>query len=192
MDGRPIDGTRSVYSSGAIFFHWMIGVLIIANLAIGFLHDGFPPAARSLAMGFHKSTGILVIVLTIGRIAWRIAHRPPPLPATVKSWEKGVSHAVHWTLYALMLALPITGWLMSSAGKRKFGIDFYGLFPVPFLPVTQDPAAATTYAERHEQLGWIALALLVLHVGGAAKHYFVDRDRTVQRILPWLRDRSPA
>ncbi len=142
---------------------------------------------RRLAMGFHKSTGILVIVLTLGRIAWRLTHKPPPLPATVKSWEKGMSHAVHWLLYALMLALPLTGWLMSSAGKRKYALDFYGIFPIPYLPVGQDQAAAGIYAERHEQLGWLALALLVLHLAGAAKHYFLDRDRTVERILPWLR-----
>ena len=123
----------------------------------------------------------------------RIANeKPPPLPATVKSWEKGLAHAAHWSLYALMLALPVTGWLMSSAGKRKYPLDFYGLFPIPYLPVAQNEAAAQTYADRHELLGWIALALLILHLSGAAKHYFIDRDRTVQRMLPWLKNRSPA
>ena len=190
MDERPIDGTRSFYSKGAIFFHWTIGLLIIANLAIGFLHDGFSDDARKLAMGFHKSTGILVIVLTLGRIIWRVMHKPPPLPATVRGWEKGLAHAAHWLLYALMLALPLTGWLMSSAGKRKNPLDFYGLFPIPYLPVAQNEAAAHTYADRHEMLGWIALALLILHLSGAAKHYFMHRDRTVQRMLPWLKDRS--
>lgn len=189
MDERPIDGTRSFYSKGAMFFHWTIALLIIANLAIGLLHDGFPKSIQGLAMGFHKSTGILVIVLTLGRIAWRIAHRPPPLPATVTRLEKGVAHAVHWVLYALMLAMPLTGWLMSSAGKRKYPIDFYGLFPVPYLPVAQNEAAAHTYAERHEQLGYLALALIALHVAGAAKHYFIDKDRTVHRMLPWAKAR---
>ena len=185
-------GGRSFYSKGAMVFHWTIAILIIANLLIGFFHEGFSPALRATAMGFHKSTGILIIVLTLGRIAWRITHKPPPLPATVRPWEKGLAHGVHWLLYALMLAMPITGWLMSSAGKRKYPLDFYGLFPLPYLPVAQQQAAAHTYAERHEQLGYIALGLLVLHLGGAAKHYFLDRDRTVQRMLPWLRDRSPA
>lgn len=183
---------RSFYSKGAMFFHWAIAILIIANLIIGFFHDDFAPGFRAVAMGFHKSTGILVILLTLGRIAWRITHKPPPLPATVKPWEKGLAHAVHWTLYALMLAMPITGWLMSSAGKRKNPLDFYGLFPIPYLPVAQEEAAAHTYADRHEQLAIIALALLVLHLGGVVKHYFMDRDRTVQRMLPLLKDRSAA
>lgn len=183
---------RSFYSKGAMVFHWTIAVLITANLVIGFFHEGWAPDVRAVAMGFHKSTGILIILLTLGRIAWRITHRPPPLPATVKPWEKGLAHAVHWTLYALMLALPLTGWLMSSAGKRKFPLDFYGLFPIPYLPVAQNEAAAGTYAERHEQLAFIALALLILHLGGVVKHYFMDRDRTVQRMLPLLKDRSPA
>ncbi|HTI30635.1 MAG TPA: cytochrome b [Sphingomonas sp.] len=187
------DGTgRSFYSKGAMFFHWTIAALIILNLIIGFFHEGMAPAARGFAMSVHKSTGILVIALTLGRIAWRFTHRPPPLPVTVKSWEKGLAHAVHWTLYALMLALPLTGWLMSSAGKRKNVLDFYGLFQVPYLPVAQEEAAAHTYAERHEQLAYIMLALLVLHLAGAAKHYFMDRDRTVHRMLPVLKDRSPA
>ncbi len=183
---------RSFYSRGAMFFHWTIALLIIANLIIGFLHEGFPPAVRGLSIGLHKSTGILVIILTLGRIAWRLTHKPPPLPDTVKNWERGLAHATHWLLYALMLGLPITGWLMSSAGKRKYPLDFYGLFPVPYLPVAQNEASVHTYADRHELLGWIALALLILHLSGAAKHYFVDRDRTVQRMLPWQRDRSPA
>lgn len=192
MDGQVIEGGRSTYSKGAIFFHWTIGTLIILNLAIGFLHDGFPPALNALSMGFHKSTGILVIVLTLGRIAWRITHKPPPLPATVKPWEKGLAHAVHWTLYALMLALPFTGWLMTSAGSRKYPVDFYWLFEVGYLPIAQNKAAAGTYADRHEFLGFVALALLVLHIGGALKHYFFDGDGTLQRMAPWLRDRLPA
>jgi cytochrome b561 len=187
------DGSgRSFYSKGAMVFHWTIAILIIVNLIIGFFHESMTEDVRRIAMGIHKSTGILVIVLTLGRIAWRITHKPPPLPATVKSWEKGLAHAVHWLLYALMLALPLTGWLMSSAGKRKFPLDFYGLFPLPYLPVAQQEAAAHTYAERHEQLAFIALALLVLHLAGVVKHYFFDKDRTVQRMLPLLKDRSAA
>lgn len=192
MAGNAGGEARSFYSKGAMVFHWTIAILIIANLIIGFFHDGFPDDVRRTAMGFHKSTGILVIVLTLGRIAWRFTHKPPPLPATVKRWEKGLAHAAHWLLYALMLALPVTGWLMSSAGKRKYPLDFYGMFPVPYLPVAQNEATAHIFADRHEMLGWIALALLVVHLSGAAKHYFMDRDRTVQRMLPWLKDRSPA
>ena len=192
MDEYAGDTGRSYYSKGAMFFHWTIALLIIVNLIIGFFHEGLAPGLRVVAMGIHKSTGLLVVVLTLGRIAWRITHRPPPLPASVKSLEKGLAHAVHWLLYVLMLALPLTGWLLTSAGKRKNPLDFYGLFPVPYLPVAQDEAAAHTYADRHELLGWIALALLVLHLAGVVKHYFFDRDRTVQRMLPVLEDRSPA
>lgn len=186
-DSRPIDGSRSTYSRGAIALHWAIGLLIILNLAIGFLHEGAPASARGWLMGFHKSTGILVLALTLGRIAWRLTHRPPPLPASVKPWEKGLAHATHWTLYLLMFALPLTGWLMSSAGKRKYPLDFYSAFPVPYLPIAQNEAAARMYAERHEWLGWIALALIVLHLAGALKHHVFDQDRTLHRMLPLVR-----
>lgn len=184
-DARPVDGRRSVYSRGAIAFHWAIGLLIILNLAIGFLHESFDRSYQGALIGFHKSTGILVIALTLGRILWRLTHRPPPLPGSVKPWEKGLAHLTHWSLYLLMIAMPLTGWLMTSAGKRKYPLDFYAVFPIPYLPVAQNEAAARSYAERHELLGWIALALLVLHVGGALKHLLLDRDNTVYRMLPW-------
>lgn len=186
IDARPIDGRPSTYSRVAIAFHWSIGLLIVLNLAIGFLHETASPSLRGALIGFHKSTGILVLVLTAGRIVWRLTHRPPPLPSTVKPWEKGLAHAVHWSLYLLMFGLPLTGWLMSSAGKRKYPLDFYTAFPIPYLPVAQDEAAARVYAERHELLGWIALALVVLHLAGALKHQLIDHDRTLHRILPLL------
>jgi cytochrome b561 len=186
------NAVRSNYSRGAIALHWSIGVLMILNLLGGFFHESFGKAAVPLIMGLHKSTGILILVLTVGRLVWRLTHRPPPLADTVKRWEKGLAHATHWAFYLLMFALPITGWLMSSAGGRKYPISFYGLFPVPFLPVAQDKAAANIYAERHEMLGFIIAALIILHIAAALKHHLLDKDNTVVRMLPMLRDRGTS
>jgi cytochrome b561 len=181
---------RSTYSRGAIAFHWTIGVLMILNVLGGFLHESFGEAAVPVIMGLHKATGILILFLTIGRLLWRLTYRPPPLAETVKGWEKGLAHAVHWSFYLLMFALPITGWLMTSAGSRKWPISFYGLFDVPFLPVAQDKAASGIYADRHEFLGIVVGVLIVLHVAAALKHHLFDRDNTVARMLPWLRGRA--
>lgn len=184
--------SRSTYSRGAIAFHWTIGVLMILNVLGGWFHESFGQAAMGLIMGLHKATGILILVLTAARLLWRLTHRPPPLPGTVKPWEKGLAHAVHWTFYLLMFALPITGWLMVSAGSRKWPTSFYGLFDVPYLPVVQDKAAAGVYADRHEFLGIVVSALIVLHIAAALKHHLIDRDNTVLRMLPWLRGSATA
>ena len=182
--------TRSSYSRVAIVLHWMIGVLMILNILGGFFHESFGKAAVPIIMSLHKATGILVLALTVTRLIWRLTHRPPPLAATVRGWEKGLAHATHWSFYILMFALPMTGWLMSSAGGRKYSISFYGLFDVPFLPVAQDKAAANVFAERHEVLGFIIVGLIILHVAAALKHHLFDKDNTVIRMLPILRDRA--
>jgi cytochrome b561 len=182
-----MDAARSTYSRGAIAFHWTIGILLILNVLGGFLHESFGEAAVGTIMGLHKATGITILFLSAGRLIWRLTHRPPPLAATVKGWEKGLAHAVHWTFYLLMFALPMTGWLMVSAGSRKWPTSFYGLFDVPYLPVAQDKIAAGIYHDRHELLGIIVAVLIVLHIAAALKHHLFDRDNTVVRMLPLLR-----
>ncbi len=181
--------TRSTYSRVAIALHWTIGALMILNVLGGFFHESFGKAAVPIIMPLHKATGILVLVLTVARLMWRLTHRPPPLAATVRSWERGLAHATHWSFYFLMFALPMTGWLMSSSGARKYSISFYGLFDVPFLPVAQDKAAANIFAERHQLLGYIIAALIILHILAALKHHRFDKDDTVVRMLPTSRGR---
>src|SRR5689334_18376944 len=105
------------YSGVAIAFHWIIALLLIVNLAVGLLHDAIP-ALRAWMPG-HKAIGITVLALTAGRIAWRLAHRAPPLPAQTPAWEKGLAHATHWTLYALLLLMPLSGWAMVSGTEKR-------------------------------------------------------------------------
>jgi cytochrome b561 len=168
------------YSRVAIALHWTIAALIIVNLAIGLLHESLLPGTIPL----HKSIGMLVLALSVVRLLWRLTHRPPPLPLTVKGWEKGLAHAVHWALYLLMILLPLSGWFFTSASPKRYPLSFFGLFPLPPLPVAQDKAVSDIVAERHEQFAWIMIALLVLHVAAALKHRFVDYDRTLDRMLP--------
>jgi cytochrome b561 len=182
---------RSRYSSVAIAFHWTIGILIIANLLGGLLHESFGDAAAGLIIGLHKATGILILFLSLARLAWRLGHRPPPLAVTLKRWEIGLAHATHWLFYIMMIALPMTGWLMSSAGSRKWPISFFGLFDVPFLPVAQDKAFSHTMGESHEILGFLTIGLVVLHVAAALKHHLFDGDNTVERMIPILKAKRP-
>jgi cytochrome b561 len=168
------------YSRVAITLHWTIAVLIIVNLAIGLLHETLFKGAIPL----HKSIGMLVLVLSIVRLGWRLTHRPPGLPATVKRWERGLAHAVHWLFYALMILIPLSGWVFTSASPKRYPLDFFGVVPLPMFPVAQDKAVSHMVAERHEQLAYLMIALLVLHIGAALKHRFLDRDLTLDRMMP--------
>jgi cytochrome b561 len=177
-----ISGER--YSRVAIAFHWTIALLVVANLVIGIGHDAIPALRR--LMGAHKAIGIAVLALTAARIAWRLTHRPPALPAGTPAWEKGVAHATHGTLYLLMIAMPVTGWLMVSGpgpGPAR-PLSWFGLFDVPLLPVGS--GAADLGHDAHGLLGWLMLALVVLHVGAALRHHLLLRDTVLVRIAPIL------
>ncbi|MEG3163018.1 cytochrome b [Sphingomonas sp. PB2P19] len=171
------------YSTVAIWFHWTIALLVVLNLAVGLLSDPIP--ALRPWMAAHKSIGITVLVLTFGRIAWRLAHRAPPLPAGTQAWEKGVAHATHWTLYLLLVAMPLTGWLMVSGTDKRRPLDWFGLFDIPYLPVSK--AAGGFGHEAHGVLGWLMLALVVLHVAAALRHHLILRDTVLARMAPMVR-----
>lgn len=175
-------GRGERYSHGAIAFHWTIALLVIANLIIGIGHDGIP-FLRTL-MGAHKAIGVTVLVLTVGRIAWRIAHRPPALPVGTPAWEKGVAHATHWILYILMLAMPLTGWLMVSGPGPQRPMTWFGLFAIPTLPAST--GMADLGHDAHGVLGWLMAALVVLHIAAALRHHLVLRDTVLVRIAPAL------
>ena len=171
------------YSRVAIGFHWTIAALILVNLAIGLLHDAFKGVPL---IPLHKSIGITVLVLSIARLGWRLAHPAPALPAHVPGWQRAASAVTHWALYALMILMPLTGWWFVSAATKRYPLDWFGLFPVPYLPVSAGGPLTRT---AHELLGWTMLALILLHVAGALKHHLIDRDAVLARMLPSLRQR---
>jgi cytochrome b561 len=168
------------YTRVAIALHWTIAVLIVTNLGIGLLMDALPDGI----IGIHKSIGMLVLLLSLVRLGWRLGHRPPPLPASVKSWEKGIAHAVHWILYAVMILIPLSGWIFTSASPKRHPLVFFGLFGLPYFPVPQEKAISHIWHDRHQTLAYLMIVLLVLHVGAALKHRFFDRDATLDRMLP--------
>ncbi|NIJ63336.1 MULTISPECIES: cytochrome b [Sphingomonas] len=168
------------YSRGAIAFHWSIAALVLFNLIVGLFHDAMPRAWG--IMPIHKSVGIAVLVLTLGRIGWRLTHKPPHLPELLPAWEKATAHTVHFILYALLLILPISGWLLSSNPERPRPINWFGLFEIPVLPAT--PGIAHNAHEAHELLGYLMAALVAIHIAAALRHHFILRDRVLARMLP--------
>lgn len=124
------------YGDIAIIFHWLIALLIIGLLVIGKYMTGLEendPVRYELTQ-WHKSFGIAVLLLSVSRLAWRFTHKPPPEPASLPRWQKHVSGLVHLALYALMLALPITGWIMVSASPLNIDTVLFGVIPWPHLP----------------------------------------------------------
>ena len=179
--GYTLEGAGLVrYTRVAIALHWTIATLIVANLTIGLLHDSLLKGAIPL----HKSIGMLVLLLGLVRLGWQIGHRPPPLPASVKRWERRLSATVHWLFYALMILIPLSGWIFTSASLKRHPLIFFGIFPLPMFPVPQDKAIAGVWADRHELMAYAMLALLLLHIAGVLKHRFVQHDHLLNRMSP--------
>jgi cytochrome b561 len=175
--------STSRYSAGAIWLHWIIAALIVVQLCLGWWMNEVLPdhtPAEELAEHVHISLGLTILILVLVRIAWRLTHRPPPLPAGMPAWERWLSYAVHLLFYLLLLVLPLSGWTLVSMGPGP--ISFWGL-PWPHLPgvaqmLGSPPSRAARHAVKHLHvfiLIWIVLVSLALHVAGALKHQFDGR-----------------
>ena len=178
--------TRSPrYSAVAIALHWAIAFGILFMIWLGWNMDG-----KESWFQFHKSVGITILVLTVARIIWRVMNPPPPLPADMKPWESKASHAVHIGFYALMVIMPLTGWLTVSI-SYDFDIPtvIFGLFSWPDIPgvgFLENETAYAVISNIHSKLAYVAFALLALHVGGALKHEFGPEEGVLKRMLPGL------
>ncbi|MDY0029808.1 MAG: cytochrome b [Pseudobdellovibrionaceae bacterium] len=182
------------YTCVAILLHWLIGLSIIALLVLGLTMEDFPKSMMFTAFMIHKSLGLTVLVLTVARIFWRLTHRAPAMPDTMKSWEKFAAHAVHFGLYFLMLALPLSGWAMVSSSARGYPTVFFGLFEWPHIPFLSNMTdleskkeISHSVKEAHETLAWIAIVLIAMHIGAALKHHIINRDSVLTRMLPFLK-----
>ncbi len=171
------------YSGVAMLLHWLIAIAVIVNwrLAEG-AHEGPREAGASL-MATHMAIGMSILILTVLRIIWRLVHRPPPLAAHLARWERGLAHAVHSIFYILLIALPLGGWIASSLSGR--GVDMFGLFTIPALPLGQDKQLGHSIFEAHHLGGNIMIYLIALHIAGALKHTLWDKDGNLWRMLPF-------
>jgi cytochrome b561 len=183
------------YGLVAIFLHWTIAAAILALLIQGPVMVRLTPGSslQFELYQLHKSLGVSVLALSVVRLAWRLVNRVPPLPATLKPWEATTARVTHRAFYVLMLALPLTGWMMVSASPWNIPTVVFGAFTLPHLPVLDSLAnkqAAEGMLKQVHLAGSVAMTgLLLLHVAGALKHHFVLKDDTLVRMLP---GRSPA
>ena len=170
------------YTRVAVLFHWTLAALLIGLLVSGVVmhKEGVPN--RFAIYPWHKSFGILVLFLSLGRLAWRLGHRPPPEPPGMPRWQSAVSRATHWAFYALMIGMPLLGWAMVSASPLPIPTVLFDLVRWPDLPVAESEAAAERWKTLHSLGAKLFIALLVLHVAAAAKHQWVDRDGLLSRM----------
>lgn len=162
--------------------HWLVAVLVGGMLALGFYMTGLPLSPQKLQYySWHKWAGVTVFLLVWLRLAWRIVQPAPPLPAHLPAPARLAARAGHAALYGLMLAVPLTGWLMSSA--KGFQTVWFGLVPLPDL-LARDRALGETLAGVHGALNWLLLALIAGHVMAALFHHFIHKDGTLHRMLP--------
>lgn len=171
------------YSKTAIFLHWTIALLVIANIVLAAMAEDLPREARGALMDPHKAIGVSILLLSLGRLFWRMGHKPPPLPAAIPGWQAILGRTVHVLFYVLIIAVPFSGWLMASAHPQAPPVEYFGLFDAT-LPVGKDETLAGIGHEAHEILTKPLAVLVLLHIAAALKHQFIDRLPFIQRMWP--------
>ena len=171
------------YTRPAIAFHWFLALLITGSFAFGLYMVDLPfSPARLKQYNWHKWAGITILALSALRLLWRIGHRAPALGSHTALWQVKVAQATHTLLYALFFAAPLVGWAYSSAAG--FPVVYLGLFQLPDF-VARSPELAASLKLTHRLLTYSLAALVVLHVGAALKHQWVDRDGLLRRMNPF-------
>jgi cytochrome b561 len=190
------------YTKTAKILHWLIALGIFGMFALGWYMSELPKegpkqmaydlfdwgiytwtlseeaSPRTFYFNLHKSIGITLLALIIVRIFWRITHKAPAMLASYKAWEKKLASGVHRLLYVLMLALPLSGLVMAVASK--YGVKWFGL---EFIGGLDNTPLREVFKEAHEIIGVVILLIIILHILGALKHKFIDKDETLDRML---------
>ena len=173
------------YSAAAIVLHWLTALLVVAGFTLGLSMVGLPFSRQKLQWyAWHKWIGITIWLLTWGRLAWRWRHPAPPMEL-MPAWQQRAAVVTHALLYALLVAIPLSGWLYSSATGVQ--VVYLGLLPLPDL-VPKDKPMADVLRGVHVTLNFTLLALVCIHGAAALKHHFVDRDAVLIRMLPRFRN----
>jgi cytochrome b561 len=181
------------YTVVAIALHWLIAAGIIGMIALGWIMDDVPDQQAYGLIQIHKSFGITILLLSVARVVWRLMNPPPPEPP-MPGWQRGLALFVHVGLYVLIIAMPLTGWIMASASSdaptRWFGLFDARMPVIPGLPSETRKGLEDGFEFAHSNLQWVIIAMLVLHVAGALKHQFVDKDHLLARMAPGLFGRT--
>jgi cytochrome b561 len=173
----------TTYSTAARHFHWWTVLLLAIQLPLGIY---IARADTNTLYDTHKLLGLVILVLIVARFIYRLAHGAPADEPTLEWWQKAASHATHWSLYLLLILLPVLGWLgVSLYGEGTLQL-FGGLLPLPRLTGAVDQPLSERLMMAHKLLAYVIAALVAMHVGAAVVlHYFMRGDGVLARMLPW-------
>jgi cytochrome b561 len=189
FDPTPLvvpESSPARYTSTAIALHWLIAGLILISVGLGLYMVGLKLTPLKLRLySWHKWVGVTIFLLIVARLMWRAGNAPPP-PVASPRWQQVAAVVNHWLLYVLLICIPISGWLMSSA----YGVPvvYFGVLPLPDL-IGKNKELGDTLKALHETLAFTMLALVALHALAALKHHLLDRDDVLHRMLPVVRPR---
>lgn len=189
------------YTKTAVVLHWLIAIAIFGMFALGWYMSELPKEGpkqmafdlfdlgiytwqlseeatiRTFYFNLHKSIGVTLLVLVIFRLLWRIKHKPPALLTSYSAFERKLATGAHHLLYLLMIVLPLSGLLMTL--YSKYGLKWFGF---DFLPGLDNKGLRDVFKESHEIIGVIILLVIAIHILGALKHKFIDKDTTLERM----------
>jgi cytochrome b561 len=174
------------YSLTAIVLHWVLALAILTAFFVGLYVEDLPFSPTKLKLiNWHKWAGVTILALSVLRLVWRITHRPPALPVSIEQampgWQRAAYHGTHHLMYLLFFVVPLLGWAYSSA--KGYPIVWFGVLPLPDL-VAPNKELAELIKPLHGLAAFALIGLVVLHVGAALKHQFIDRDGLLDRMRP--------
>lgn len=183
-----LENTTQRYGVMAILLHWLMALVLVALVAMGLYMVSLPDAGfdkkKITLILYHKQLGMTAFLIAALRLAWRVGNVLPRLVESLPDWQKVAARLVHLCFYAVMFALPVTGWLMSSAAGIP--VSFFGWFELPDV-IPYSESLFRTFIVIHKWLGYALVGLLLLHAGAALRHHFVLRDETLRKMLPGTR-----
>ncbi len=184
MKPMSVEKPGSSYTGIAIGLHWLIAVAIVGSFSLGLYMADLPLSPQKLKLySWHKWVGVSIFLFVLLRLGWRLTHRPPAMPPGMPAWQVKAAAATHVLLYVLMFAVPLSGWLMSSA--KGFQTVWFGVLPLPDL-LDKNKELGDLLQQVHMLLNFSMAALVVAHLGAALKHHFLDRDDMLARMIPFL------
>jgi cytochrome b561 len=185
----PTQSSPTRYGAVAQGFHWIIAGLVITQFVLANMAGDLPIGMHKLALlARHKSVGMTILMLAILRLLWRLKNPPPTLPTGMSPLERLLARATHIAFYVLLFAMPISGWLMSSA--KSYSVSWFGLFTWPNL-IAKSDGAFDAMRSTHRLLSSVLFVTAVLHVLAALKHHFWNKDNVLLRMLPFTQSEKP-
>jgi cytochrome b561 len=192
--------TQLRYGAVAMTLHWLIALLLIGNICSGLYFSGLPHSDpnKFFLTQLHKSFGLTILMLSVIRVVWRLMNPVPPLPRGMGKPLRVFARGTHFLLYFLILAIPLSGWMMVSSSPLGLPTMYFGLFQWPHIsflydqPIADKKMLVQNFATIHAVLAWSAIILIPLHVAGALFHQFIRGDDVLRRMLPGTNVTDPT